>query len=161
MVWADLGLASSAGSDAFTRSGHAAVKVHSVDTNTRVILNAEIDVFADTEAEVASLGEVLLSQFVFLDLEATLEDLLRLGSADGDVHGDLLITTDTEGTDGVSRLAVNRSLTAQLFQHLSSTGESITGFANRDVEDEFLDAELPHGVGGVFSLGHGDSCAAG
>lgn len=54
---------------------------------------------------------------------------------------------------GLDFLTVDRSLTAQLFQHLSSTGESITGFANGDVEDEFLDAELPHGVGGVFSLG--------
>ena len=41
---------------------------------------------------------------------------------------------------------VNRSLTTQLFQHFSSTGKSVTGFTNGDVEDEFLDAELAHGV---------------
>jgi len=47
---------------------------------------------------------------------------------------------------------VDRSLTAQLFQHLRSTGQSISRLSDRDVEDEFLDAELPHGVGGlVFS----------
>lgn len=34
---------------------HAAVEVHSVDTNRRVVLDAEIDVFADAKAEVASL----------------------------------------------------------------------------------------------------------
>jgi hypothetical protein len=62
-------------------------------------------VLADAEAEVAGLGEVALAELVFLDLEATLEDLLSLGAADGDVHGDLLVTTDTEGTDGVSGLA--------------------------------------------------------
>lgn len=61
--------------------------------------------FADTEAEVAGLGEVSLSQLVFLDLEATLEDLLSLGASDGNVDGNLFVTTDTEGTDGVTRLA--------------------------------------------------------
>ena len=61
--------------------------------------------FADTEAEVAGLGEVALSQLVFLDLEATLENLLSLGATDGDVHGNLFVTTDTEGTDGVAGLA--------------------------------------------------------
>jgi hypothetical protein len=62
-------------------------------------------VFADTEAEVAGLGEVALSQLVFLDLEASLENLLRLGATDGDVYGNLFVTTDTEGTDGVAGLA--------------------------------------------------------
>lgn len=33
---------------------------------------------ADTEAEVASLGEVALAELVLLDLEATLENLLSL-----------------------------------------------------------------------------------
>lgn len=84
---------------------HAAVKVHSVDTNTRVVLDTQVNVFADTEAEVAGLGEVALSQLVFLDLEATLENLLSLGATDGDVHGNLFVTTDTEGTDGVAGLA--------------------------------------------------------
>lgn len=84
---------------------HAAVEVHSVDTNTRVVLDTQVNVFADTEAEVAGLGEVALSQLVFLDLEATLENLLSLGATDGDVDGNLFVTTDTEGTDGVASLA--------------------------------------------------------
>jgi hypothetical protein len=62
-------------------------------------------VFADTEAEVASLGEVALAQFVFLDLQATLENFLGLGTTDGNVNGNLFVTTDTEGTDGVASLA--------------------------------------------------------
>jgi hypothetical protein len=84
---------------------HAAVEVHTVDTDTRVVLDTEVDVLADTEAEVAGLGEVLLSQLVFLDLEATLEDLLGLGATDGNVDGNLFVTTDTEGTDSVASLA--------------------------------------------------------
>jgi hypothetical protein len=34
---------------------HAAVEVHSVDTNGRVVFDTEIDVLGDAEAEVASL----------------------------------------------------------------------------------------------------------
>jgi hypothetical protein len=43
-------------------------------------------------------------------------------------------------------------LTAQLFEHLCGTGESVTRFADGDVEDEFLDAQLPHGVAGLVVL---------
>lgn len=133
---------------------------------------------ADTEAEVAGLGEVALLQLILLDLEATLQDLLGLGSTDGDVDGDLFVTTDTEGTDGVAGLAcakekkfpsaavsskishsfspsskiefgvltVDRSLPAQLLKHLGSTSESVTRFADGDVENQLLDAQFAHRV---------------
>ena len=61
--------------------------------------------FADTETEVTSVGKVSLSQFVFLDLQATFEDLFGLGSTHCDMNGDLFVTTDTEGSDGVACLA--------------------------------------------------------
>lgn len=61
--------------------------------------------FANTEAEVASLREISLLQFVFLDLEPTLEDLFGFGPTDGDVNGDLFVTTDSECTDGVAGFA--------------------------------------------------------
>jgi len=51
----DVGLAPAALGHTLTRSGHAAVEVHSVDTNCWVVLDTEIDVFADTEAEVTGL----------------------------------------------------------------------------------------------------------
>lgn len=105
MLGTDLGLAAAATADALTGAGHADVEVHTVDTDTGVVLDAEIDVLGDTETEVAGLGEVALAQLILLDLEATLEDLLGLGATDGDVDGDLFVTTDTEGTDGVTRLA--------------------------------------------------------
>jgi hypothetical protein len=101
----DLGLCSAAAGDALTRSGHAAVEVHAVDTDGRVVLDTEIDVLADAEAEVASLGEVALAQLILLDLEATLENFLGLGTTNGNVDRDLLITADTEGTDSVAGLA--------------------------------------------------------
>lgn len=127
--------------------------------------------FADTEAEVASLREVALQQLVFLDLEAALQNLLGLGPPYGYVHGDLFISSDAKGTDCVSCLAygfsrlqllisrsrflqegsreiltVDRGLAAQLFKHLGCAGKSIARFADGDVQDELLDAEFPHGV---------------
>ena len=89
----------------FREHSHAAVEIHAVNSNRRVILDAEIDVFADSEAKVASLGEVALAQLIFLDLQSTLEDFLGLGASHSNVHGDLLITTDTEGSDSVTSLA--------------------------------------------------------
>lgn len=107
---ADGALHAAAAGDALTRAGHAAVEVHAVDTDGGVVLDAEIDVLGDTEAEVASLGEVALAELVLLDLEATLENLLGLGATDGDVDGDLFVTADTEGTDGVAGLACSSGL---------------------------------------------------
>ena len=37
-----------------SRNSHAAVKVHAVDTDRGIILDAQIDVLADTESEVPS-----------------------------------------------------------------------------------------------------------
>jgi len=45
-------------------------------------------------------------------------------------------------------------LTRQLLEHLCGTGKSVTRFADGDVEDELLDAQFPHGVGGLV-LGFG------
>jgi hypothetical protein len=49
-------------------------------------------------------------------------------------------------------LTVDRGLTGELLQHLGSTGQSVTRLADRDVQDELLDAELPHGVLGLLRL---------
>ena len=102
---ADLGLGTATLGDALTTATHADVEVHSVDSDSWVVLDTEIDVLGDTETEVTGLREVALAELVLLDLEATLEDLLCLWAADGDVDRDLLVTADTEGTDGVTGLA--------------------------------------------------------
>jgi len=147
----NMGLAAATLGNTLTRSGHAAEEVHSVNTDRRVVLDTEIDVLADTETEVASLREVALAELVFLDLQSTLQDLLSLWSADSDVNGNLLVTTDTEGSDGVAGLAVDWGLTAQLLENLRGSGKSITRLSNRDVENELLDAKLLHGVAALLS----------
>jgi len=157
---ADLVLATATAGDTLTGTGHDDVEVHSVDTDRRVVLDAQVDVLGDTETEVAGLGEVALAELVLLDLEATLEDLLGLGATDGDVDGDLLVTADTEGTDGVAGLAVDGGLTAQLLEHLGGTSKSVTRLADGDVQDELLDAQLTHGVGSLVGSALGDDILA-
>jgi hypothetical protein len=76
------------------------------------------------------------------------------------VNSDFFVSADTKRSDGVScllsktscceYLAVDGSLTAQLFQDLGGSGQSIATLSNRDVEDEFLDFDVPHGICGLF-----------
>jgi hypothetical protein len=102
---ADLRLRPSPSRNPSARPSHTAVEVHSVDTDRRVVLDAQVNVLGDAKAKVARLGEVPLAQFVFLDLEAAFEDFFGLGASDGDVHGDLFVTADAEGADGVACFA--------------------------------------------------------
>lgn len=44
---------------------------------------------------------------------------------------------------------VDWGLTRQLLEHLGGTGQSVTRLADGDVENELLNAELAHGVGGL------------
>lgn len=123
MLGSDAGLGTTAAGDTLTGAGHAAVEVHTVDTDRRVVLDAEIDVLGNTETEVTGLGEVALAELVLLDLEATLENLLGLGATDGDVDGNLFVTADTEGTDGVTGLgcsSIGLAVDSQNSSHLDS-----------------------------------------
>ena len=108
MAPSNLRLRTSSPGHSRTRPSHTAVEVHSVDTNRRVILDSQIDVFRDAEAEVTRLGEVLLAEFVFLDLETTFEDFFCLRASDADVHGDLFVAADAEGADGVAGFACRK-----------------------------------------------------
>lgn len=52
-----------------TRASQNNVKIETVNSDGRVVLDAQIDVFLNTEAEVAILREVLSSQLVLSDLK--------------------------------------------------------------------------------------------
>jgi hypothetical protein len=86
-------------------SKFAAVKVHSVDTDRRVVLDTQVNVLANAEAEVASLAEIPLAQLIFFDFQSSLQNFLGFWAAYGDMHGDLLIASDTKRSDSVSSLA--------------------------------------------------------
>jgi len=87
------------------------VKVQTVNTDAGIVFDAQIDVLLETEAKRAHVGETVFPQLVLNDLESLFEDLFGLGSSDRAMTGDLLITTDAEGTDGVTRLREHGSLT--------------------------------------------------
>jgi len=144
---ADSSLAPASTSNAEAGTGHDDVKVHSVNTDGRVVLDTKINVLRDTETKVSRLGEVALAQLVLLDLQSTLENLLSLGAADGDVHGDLFVPTDAKSSHRVARLRVYGRLARELFQDLGGTGKPIARLADGNVENELLNAELPHRVG--------------
>src|ERR1700761_3975192 len=55
-----------------TRASHNNVEVHAKYTDMRVVSCTEINMLLDSKAKVASLREIALSQFVFLDFEPSL-----------------------------------------------------------------------------------------
>ena len=137
-----------------TRARHAHVEVHTKDTDTRVVLDTQVDVLGNTETKVASLREVAAVQLVLLDLETTLNDLLRLGATDSNVACNLFVTTDTEATERwmlaliyatlrtVAGLGRHGRLTGKLLKHLGRTGKAVTRLADRDVDDELINLQL-------------------
>jgi len=116
-----------------TGPSHHDVKVHTEDTDTGVVSGTQIDVLLDTETEVSGLAEVPAAELVLLDLQATLEDLLGLGTTDSDVDGDLFIATNTECSDSVAGFGGDGGLTSELFEDLGGTSETITRLADRNV----------------------------
>lgn len=147
MLLADLVLASSSLGDTVTGSLHDDVEVHTVDTDAGIVFDSKIDMFLDTEAEGTGVGEVAHLEFVFLDLESLVEDLFGLGASDGAVARDLFVTSDTEGSDGVSGLGEDGGLASKLFQDLGGSSKSITRLTDTDVQAELVDDHTSHGVG--------------
>ena len=84
---------------------HAAVEVHSVDANSRVVLDTQIDMFTDTEAEVSRSRKILFPQLVFLHFQTSLYNFLCFGSPNCDMNSDLLIAANAECSDSISGFA--------------------------------------------------------
>ena len=119
--------------DARTRAAHDDVEVHAKDTDRGVVPRAEVDVLLDAKAKVARLAKVLPAELVLLHLEPALEDLLRLGPPDRDVHRDLLVAPDAKVPHGVPRLGRHGRLARELLEDFGCSGEAIAGFAYGDV----------------------------
>lgn len=102
VVESDAGLGSSALGDALSGAVEDDVEVHTVDTDGGIVLKTKIDVLVNTEAKVSGGAEVVVKQLELLDTETLLDELEGLGTTDGGVDGDLLVTADTELSDGVA-----------------------------------------------------------
>ena len=98
----DSGFASSSKTHSVSWSFQDDVEVHAENTSVRVILNTQIDVLLNTEAEVSCIGEIGFSQLSVLDFEASFEDFVSFIASDGNMHSHLLVSFDTEASDGKS-----------------------------------------------------------
>ena len=94
---------------ATTGASQLHVEIHTEDTGVGVVLDAQINVLLNTETEVARVGEVLLHQLVLLHLQTALQDLQSLLATNGCMDGDLLVTTDGEGTDGETSYGIRQN----------------------------------------------------
>lgn len=97
--------------DSESRSLEDNVEVHTEDTGGWVVLHAQIDVLLNTESEASRIGEISSLQFEFLDLKGSLEDFLCSVTSDGNVDSDLITSSDSERSDGVSALGHDRLVT--------------------------------------------------
>ena len=94
---------------ATTGASQLHVEIHTEDTGVGVVLDTEINVLLNTEAEVAGVGEVLLHELVLLHLQTALQNLQSLLATNGRMDGDLLVTTDGEGTDGETSYGIRQN----------------------------------------------------
>ena len=101
-----------------TRSSEDNVEVQAINANGGVVFDTKINVFLNTETEVASVGEVIFPQLVFSDFKTTFKDLFSLGTTDCAVDSNFFITADTKRTNSVSGFREDRLLASELFQDL-------------------------------------------
>lgn len=113
MLGADSSRSDFAAGHSVAVADHDNVEIHTENAGGRIVLQTQIDVLGDAESEATSGRKVLFLQLVLLDLEATVKDLIGLEATDSDVHGDLLVTADTESSDGVSGYKIKQNVQKQ------------------------------------------------
>merc|ERR1719244_251612 len=139
-----------------TRSAQHYKEVHSVDTNARIVLDTKINMLLDSETKVSIVRKVFLPQLVLPNFEATLQDLFRLRSSHSAMDRNLLIPTDTKGTNCVAGFGEYRRLPGQRLQHLASSSEPVTRLTHTNVKAELSDSEIPHNILGLVLSGSFD-----
>lgn len=77
-------------------------KVHTINTDQRIIFETKVNMFLDTESKVSGGRKVGFFQLILFDLETTFKDLLGFWTANGNVNGNLFIAANGEGTDSIT-----------------------------------------------------------
>lgn len=67
----------------------------------RRLLDSQINVLLNAEAEAASVAEVFPQELVLLDLQTTFQKLHRLVTPHGHIACDLLVSSNPKGTHSV------------------------------------------------------------
>ena len=117
MFGTDGGFASSSESDSAACSFEDDVEVHTENTGEWIILDAQIDVFLNAETEASSIWEVDFSELSVFDFESSFENFVSFVASDGNVSSHLLISFNTETSDGESGSWWYGFLSGQIFQH--------------------------------------------
>merc|ERR1719354_974547 len=138
------GLLSATVGNVVSRSGKHNIEIHSVDTDAGIVLDAEIDVFSNTETEISSFREVASFQLVLFHFQALFKNFFGLGSPNSAMNCNFLITSDTERSNSESCFGEHWCLTGKCFQNFTSTHQSVTTFTNTDVDAQFLDSDFLH-----------------
>jgi hypothetical protein len=87
-------------SNTTTRTSKLDVEIHTENTGVGIVLDTKINVLLNTKTEVTRIREILLHEFVLLDLKTTLKNLKSLLATNSSVNSNLLITTNRERTNG-------------------------------------------------------------
>merc|ERR1712002_1366696 len=145
------GLLSTTVCNVVSRSGKYNIEIHSINTYARIVLDAKIDMFCNTKAEVSSFGEIDSFQLVLLHFQTLLQNFFSLGSTNGAVDSNLFITSDTERSNSITSFGEDWCLTSKCFQHFTSTHQSITTFTDTDVDAQFLKEKKNHPSHGAIA----------
>jgi hypothetical protein len=106
----------------------------------------------ENERILTIVGEVLLSELMLLNLKSILEKRLSLGSTNGAMDCNLLVSLDGETSNGISGFAFDWGLSSQIIEYLGSFGELISRLTGTEIENQFLDLDLTHLVVELFLL---------
>merc|ERR1719231_997237 len=107
---------------------------------------ARVAMLVDAKTKVASLAEVLCTDLVVGDLEATLDEVCGFRPPDSYVACDFLVTTDTESTHCVTGNILDWGLVAELLQNADSLRESVTRFTDGDIDDQLVTDHFAHDI---------------
>ncbi|GER40383.1 phenylalanine--tRNA ligase beta subunit [Striga asiatica] len=88
-------LAPTAAAHTISRAFKDNIEIHAINTSRW------INVFLDSETKTASITEIPSQQLIFLDLQATLQELHCLVTSDSDIASNFFITSDPKGTYSV------------------------------------------------------------
>lgn len=135
--------------DTSSFTGQYNVKVHSVNTDTWVVLDSHVDMLVNSESEVTRVAKVLGQDLVVLAAKSKVDELHGTFTADSHVARDVLVTTDRKGTDSVASLGEYRLVTGKLLEYGGGAGEAILVVSDRDVEDKLLNEDFPVGIVGL------------
>ena len=108
LIFGDSMFGSNGGFTSSSKSNSAAcsfqndVEIHTEDTSEWIILNTQINVFLNTEAETSGVRKVYFSELSVLNFKSSFENFVGFVASDCNVSSHFFVSLDTETSDGES-----------------------------------------------------------